>query len=105
MRSLLTSALVFGSLLGATTAAFATPTSVSVTYSASDLTTEAGSAAVYEKIAAAAKTVCRPESIMPLAQSVAFQAKVDAPALSAYHEAVLHPSRNAVTKSATLASR
>lgn len=116
MRSLLTSACLFGCLL-APTAQAAEISSITLKYVKADLASEAGAAALYDRLAEAAKTVCKADDILPRSDALASErqcereamakavAKVDAPVLRAYYEAALHAPRNAATKSETLASR
>lgn len=117
MRSILTSACLFGCLLATTATAVAAPASVTIKYTNTELTTEAGAAAVYDRIAVATKRVCTEEQRTPLFMALVVEAqcqketlsntvaKVNAPALNAYYDALLKQPRNAATRSETLASR
>jgi UrcA family protein len=116
MRSLLTSACLFGCVLTAATppALAEDITTARVHYTPADLASDDAVAALYGKVAKAAKRVCRAQTVTSEERAYAAAceqkavakavADIDKPAFTAFYTDAL-AQQNAATKSATLASR
>jgi UrcA family protein len=119
MYRFITTMMIFALALGFQSAHAAPPEnvpSVVVHFADLDLSRSEGATVLYRRLKGAAETVCAPLDGGDLARHMSFKAcvqnaistavaKVDQPALSAYHEAKTNGRRNATIQTAQTQSR